>query len=47
VPVMSNEVKNYFYRNCGEDACKMQRHGGGTNGNGRLVLMVSEEEEEP
>ena len=22
VPVMSNEVKNYFYRNCGEDACK-------------------------
>jgi hypothetical protein len=20
---MSNEVKNYFYRNCGEDACKM------------------------
>jgi hypothetical protein len=22
VPVMSNEVKDYFYRNCGEDACK-------------------------
>jgi hypothetical protein len=22
VPVMSNNVKNYFYRNCSEDACK-------------------------
>jgi hypothetical protein len=22
VPVMSNDVRNYFYRNCGEDACK-------------------------